>query len=167
MLHRGVSSPKSRPPWSVSFALDLAQEPVRWQGAFFSGSDKTSFGSDWAVMRDTYELMNEVRRRYPRAFSLERDNHLLAGHLPDVKEFAQLAESGQGTGDAPYHGDSQRGRRDRTYRGGFLRPRTVWDRFRPSALRRLSRRRHDPGGGRTNTPRPGSFASRIRDERSR
>jgi hypothetical protein len=57
----------------LSLSLDLAQPPVQWHGAFFSGFCKPSFCTSDPTLISTYDLMAEARRTYPRAWSLQRD----------------------------------------------------------------------------------------------
>ena len=77
----------------VSFALDLAAPPVRWHGAFFSGFCKPSFCTSHANRIPGYQLMDEVSKRHPKAWSLQRDFWMtgmehqpkfLSGNLPNA-----------------------------------------------------------------------------------
>jgi len=77
----------------IEFALDLDAPPVAWTGAFFSGFCKPSFCTSHANRIPSYELMDRVRRKAPRAWSLQRDfwmtgmdaePTLLAPRLPNL-----------------------------------------------------------------------------------
>jgi hypothetical protein len=57
----------------LAFSLNLASAPLRWHGAFFSGFCKPSFCTSDPILLPTYELLDEVHRHYPRAWSLQRD----------------------------------------------------------------------------------------------
>ncbi|MFQ5804867.1 MAG: HEAT repeat domain-containing protein [Phycisphaerae bacterium] len=57
----------------ISFGLDLTTRPVRWHGAFFSGFCKPSFCTSSSNRIPSYELMDDVRKLYPKAWSLQRD----------------------------------------------------------------------------------------------
>ncbi len=64
--------------------LDLSQEPVTWRGAFFSGFCKPSFCTSASNRLPGYELMREIRRESPRAWSLQRDfSPTSTGHQPE------------------------------------------------------------------------------------
>ena len=65
-----AAAPKTHP---VDFAVDLDAPPVRWHGGFFTGVCGVTFGGTHANRMSTYELMDEVRRTSPRAWSLQRD----------------------------------------------------------------------------------------------
>jgi hypothetical protein len=78
---------------AVTFALNFADEPVHWRGAFFSGFGNVIFCTSAASFGPTYELMAEARRQHPRAWSLQRDFWMtgnehtpgfLAQNLPNV-----------------------------------------------------------------------------------
>ncbi|MBN1490265.1 MAG: hypothetical protein JXA69_10130, partial [Phycisphaerae bacterium] len=78
---------------ALSFDLDMARPPIEWHGAFFSGFCKPSFCNSLANLVPTYERMDEVHQRWPKAWSLQRDFWLtgmeykpefLAGGLPGV-----------------------------------------------------------------------------------
>lgn len=58
---------------ALAFDLDLATPPVKWVGGFFTGFCKASFCTSHENRVPTYELMNRVRTRSPRAWSLQRD----------------------------------------------------------------------------------------------
>ncbi len=77
----------------VHFELDLAEPPVRWEGGFFTGFCKASFCTSQENRIPTYELMDRVRKRFPRAWSLQRDfwmtgmehrPQFLSGNLPNL-----------------------------------------------------------------------------------
>jgi putative sterol carrier protein len=70
-------------PVPVELRLDLEAKPVRWHGAFFSGFCKPSFCTSRPGRIEGYELMDEVFRRYPKAFGLQRDFWLTGGQLSD------------------------------------------------------------------------------------
>jgi hypothetical protein len=61
------------PPHALGFQLDLATEPVRWHGRFFSGVCNVTFCSQAAQYGPTYDLMAEARKRHPLAWSYQRD----------------------------------------------------------------------------------------------
>ena len=79
---------------SVAFSLDLAKEPVRWQGAFFSGFCNVVFCTDDATFGPTYALMDEARKEHRRAWSYERNfwmtgteyqpQPFLPPHMPNI-----------------------------------------------------------------------------------
>ena len=58
---------------ALEFPLDLATEPVRWHGRFFSGLCNVIFCTQAANYGPTFELMAEARKRHPRAWSYQRD----------------------------------------------------------------------------------------------
>jgi hypothetical protein len=58
---------------SVSLGLDLAAEPVRWHGAFFSGLCNVCFCTQAESFGPTYDLMAEARKQHPRAWTYQRD----------------------------------------------------------------------------------------------
>ncbi len=60
-------------PHALAFRLDLAAEPVRWHGRFFSGVCNVTFCSRAAQYGPTYDLMAEARKEHPRAWSYQRD----------------------------------------------------------------------------------------------
>jgi hypothetical protein len=57
----------------LSLALNLAAEPVRWHGRFFSGICNVVFCTPSSSFGPTYDLMNEARKEHPRAWSYQRD----------------------------------------------------------------------------------------------
>ncbi len=57
----------------VNFALQLDAPAVRWHGGFFTGFCGVTFGGNQDSRMSTFELMDEVRRTAPRAWSLQRD----------------------------------------------------------------------------------------------
>lgn len=57
----------------VSFSLDLAAQPVRWHGAFFSGFCNVVFCTEARNFLPTYEMMDKARKEHPRAWSFQRD----------------------------------------------------------------------------------------------
>jgi hypothetical protein len=59
----------------LGFELDLQDETQKtsWQGGFFSGFCGTSFATNHKHRIPTFELMDQVRRSSPRAWSLQRD----------------------------------------------------------------------------------------------
>jgi hypothetical protein len=57
----------------LEFQLDLAAQPVRWHGRFFAGICNVIFCTQAASYGPTYDLMAEARKRYPNAWSLQRD----------------------------------------------------------------------------------------------
>jgi hypothetical protein len=80
-------------PHAVHFDLSLTAPAVRWQGGFFSGFCGTSFATNHTQRIPTFELMDQVRRSAPRAWSLQRDFWLtgmehqpqfLSGNLPNI-----------------------------------------------------------------------------------
>ena len=58
---------------TLDVSLDLAAEPVHWQGAFFSGFGNVQFCTQRESYGPTYDLMAEARRQHPRAWSYQRD----------------------------------------------------------------------------------------------
>ncbi len=58
---------------ALAFELDLKTPPVAWDGGFFTGFCKSSFCTSHGNRIPTYELMDRVRKRSPRAWSLQRD----------------------------------------------------------------------------------------------
>jgi hypothetical protein len=79
----------------LAFSLDLATEPVRWHGRFFSGLCNVIFCSQAANYGPTYELMAAARKEHPRAWSYQRDfwptgtefrppSPFLANRLPNI-----------------------------------------------------------------------------------
>jgi hypothetical protein len=54
-------------------ALDLSSTPVRWHGGFFTGFCKPSFCTSASNRIPGYELMDRIRKRHPKAWSLQRD----------------------------------------------------------------------------------------------
>jgi hypothetical protein len=78
---------------SLGYRLHFSESPVRWHGGFFTGFCKTGFCTSAADRIPGYELMDRVRKKYPRAWSLQRDFYLtgmerqpklLSGALPNV-----------------------------------------------------------------------------------
>lgn len=57
----------------LAFDLDLATQPVHWQGEFFSGFCKPQFANSAGALEPSYEMMARDRRQAPRAWSLQRD----------------------------------------------------------------------------------------------
>jgi hypothetical protein len=57
----------------VDFSLDLDAPTVNWQGGFFTGFCGVTFGGNHTNRLETYELMDQVRRTSPKAWSLQRD----------------------------------------------------------------------------------------------
>ncbi|MBN1422626.1 MAG: hypothetical protein JXP34_27865 [Planctomycetes bacterium] len=77
----------------LALALDVRETPVAWRGGFFTGFCKASFCTSRGNMIPTYELMERVRQRSPRAWSLQRDfwmtgmlhrPRFLSGNLPNI-----------------------------------------------------------------------------------
>ena len=77
----------------VDFELNLDWPPVAWKGAFFSGFCKPSFCTSYSNLVPSYELMDQVRKTAPRAWSLQRDfwmtgmdtgPTLLSPNLPNI-----------------------------------------------------------------------------------
>lgn len=58
---------------AARFDLNLDAKPVQWHGAFFSGFCKPSFATSHSNRIPGYELMDQVRKRNPKAWSLQRD----------------------------------------------------------------------------------------------
>jgi hypothetical protein len=58
---------------ALEFSLDLKAEPTLWHGRFFSGICNVVFCTQSANYGPTFELMAEARKRYPNAWSLQRD----------------------------------------------------------------------------------------------
>lgn len=81
---RGAELPAAAGTWSFTtepaaelrkfgLTLDLRQQPVRWQGAFFSGVCNVVFCTPADSFGPTYELMDQARKQHPRAWSYQRD----------------------------------------------------------------------------------------------
>jgi len=77
----------------LQFRLDLSTSPVNWHGGFFTGFCKPSFCTSASNRIPGYELMERVRKRRPKAWSLQRDFTMtgmerqpgfLSGGLPNV-----------------------------------------------------------------------------------
>jgi Glycosyl hydrolases family 39 len=58
---------------ALEFDLDLNGPAVHWQGGFFTGFCSPGFCTSHANRIPTYELMDQVRKTAPRAWSLQRD----------------------------------------------------------------------------------------------
>ncbi len=58
---------------ALRFRLDTSKPAVRWHGGFFTGFCKPSFCTSASNRIKGYELMDAVRKRYPKAWSLQRD----------------------------------------------------------------------------------------------
>jgi hypothetical protein len=78
---------------SLQYELDMSESPVRWHGGFFTGFCKTGFCTSAKDRIPGYELMESVRKQYPKAWSLQRDFYLtgmerqpklLSGGLPNL-----------------------------------------------------------------------------------
>lgn len=78
---------------SVHFDCRLTAPSVHWQGGFFSGFCSPSFCTSSQNRIPTYELMAQVRKTSPRAWSLQRDfwmtgmehqPQFLSGNLPNL-----------------------------------------------------------------------------------
>jgi len=64
---------------SLRFELDLAPtRATRWHGAHFSGFVKPAFCTSDPVALPSYDLMDAVRRKWPKAWSLQRDAYMTA-----------------------------------------------------------------------------------------
>jgi hypothetical protein len=71
----------------VVFSLNLRAKPVSWHGAFFQGFLKPDFcGSHYHGRIDGYQLMYELHKRYPKAWSLQRD-FWLAGDVEPERDW--------------------------------------------------------------------------------
>lgn len=77
----------------VEFALDLRAPPLVWQSGLFTGYGTTGFCISEAYRLATYQLMQEVRRWSPRAWSVQRhfwltgwehERTFLMGGLPNL-----------------------------------------------------------------------------------
>ena len=55
------------PSHRLAFSLDLAAEPVRWHGRFFSGLCNVIFCSQAANYGPTYDLMDSAHKEHPNA----------------------------------------------------------------------------------------------------
>jgi hypothetical protein len=84
------AAPRAHP---LSFDLSLKSPPVDWHGGFFTGSCGTGFCTSATHRIPTYQLMEQVRRSAPKAWSLQRDFWLtgmehqpafLSGNLPNL-----------------------------------------------------------------------------------
>jgi hypothetical protein len=60
-------------PTAVDFDLTLADKAARWHGGFFTGVCNVAFCSSHANRVPTFDLMAQVRKTAPRAWSLQRD----------------------------------------------------------------------------------------------
>ena len=78
---------------NLRFPLDMSIPLVRWSGGFFTGFCKPSFCTSASNRIPGYELMDRIRKRYPKAWSLQRDftmtgmerqPRFLSGNLPNV-----------------------------------------------------------------------------------
>lgn len=78
---------------AIDFELTLTDKPARWHGGFFTGFCNVSFCTSHANRIPTYDLMAQVRKTAPRAWSLQRDfwltgmehrPELLARNLPNI-----------------------------------------------------------------------------------
>jgi len=58
---------------AIDFELDLSDKPVRWHGGFFTGICTVAFCGSHANRIPTLDLMAQVRKTAPRAWSLQRD----------------------------------------------------------------------------------------------
>jgi hypothetical protein len=87
--HNGAVLPEGQGDWSfttaqavdeqvVKLQLDLETPGVVWHGGFFTGFCKPSFCTSASNRIPGYDLMSRIRRKYPRAWSLQRDTHLTA-----------------------------------------------------------------------------------------
>jgi hypothetical protein len=86
----GFSIPTKAQEWSFTteedpskkalrFELDVApSKAVRWHGAHFDGMVKTGFCSSDPIRIPGYDLMDGVRKKWPKAWSLQRDATLTA-----------------------------------------------------------------------------------------
>jgi hypothetical protein len=63
----------ARAKHNLTFDLSLRDPAVRWRGGFFTGFCGTSFTTNFKNRIPTFELMDELRRTAPRAWSLQRD----------------------------------------------------------------------------------------------
>ena len=97
---------------AVQFDLDLNNPAVRWHGGFFTGFCNVAFCTSHANRIPTYELMEQVRRTSPRAWSLQRDfwltgmeqnSHLFPINLPNIvreretRHISAIEPAGNGT----------------------------------------------------------------------
>jgi hypothetical protein len=57
----------------LEFELDLAAEPVRWHGRFFSGICNVIFCTQAGNYGPTYDLMAVARKQHPNAWTFQRD----------------------------------------------------------------------------------------------
>jgi hypothetical protein len=80
-------------PHPLRFELALQAPAVHWQGGFFTGFCNVAFCTSPANRIPTYELMDQVRKESPRAWSLQRNfwltgmqhqPNLLDGNLPNI-----------------------------------------------------------------------------------
>lgn len=60
-------------PHALQFDLSGQGQPVRWQGGFFTGLCNVTFCNTQANRIPTNELIAEVRKQSPKAWSLQRD----------------------------------------------------------------------------------------------
>jgi hypothetical protein len=64
------AAPKTHP---LAFTLDTGAKPIKWHGGFFTGFCKPSFCTSASNRIPSYDLMDEVRKKHPKAWSLQRD----------------------------------------------------------------------------------------------
>ncbi len=141
------ASPPSRPARRIasSFRLDLAAEPVRWHGRFFSGICNVIFCSQAAKYGPTYDLMAEARKQHPRAWSYQRDFWPTgtefrppSSFLPNLPNIVRERETRRIAAIEPREGERRAPRR------GRLRPRAVRHPRRAAGRRGLPPRRRGP-----------------------
>ena len=58
---------------SLAFNLDVAAAPVHWQGVFFSGFMKCGVCTSPFGLEPSYQMMQEDRKKNPKAWHLQRD----------------------------------------------------------------------------------------------
>jgi hypothetical protein len=100
---------------SLRFQLNLSHDPVRWRGGFFTGFCKPTFCTSASNRIPGYQLMDRVRQRYPRAWSLQRDISMtgmehqprfLLGGLPNVvreRETRRITKIEEGSDNVLLH----------------------------------------------------------------
>jgi hypothetical protein len=77
----------------LEFKLRLNEPAIRWEGGFFTGFCNVAFCTSHSLRIPTYDLMAEVRKTAPKAWSLQRDFWLtgmeqwpnpFASNLPNI-----------------------------------------------------------------------------------
>jgi hypothetical protein len=64
-------------PETLDLDFDMRQTPIQWKGGFFTGFCKPSFCTSATNRIPGYDLMSELRKDFPRSWSLQRDFSLM------------------------------------------------------------------------------------------